>query len=69
VTIYETMEITITHGSCDDAEKKTFRTYDEQIDFIKSRGIVVEDKNDAVEALSTYSIIHLSTSTSTSTEV
>ncbi|MBP6137697.1 MAG: Abi family protein [Clostridiaceae bacterium] len=39
--------------------KKTFRTYDEQIDFIKSRGIVVEDKNDAVEALSTYSYYSL----------
>lgn len=39
--------------------KKTFRTYDEQIDFLTSRGIVIEDKKEATEALSTYSYYSL----------
>ncbi len=40
-------------------KKKTFRTYDEQIDFLKSRGIAIEDENEAIEALSTYSYYSL----------
>ncbi|MGI6507674.1 MAG: Abi family protein [Saccharofermentanales bacterium] len=39
--------------------KKTFRTYEEQIDFLRSRGIVIEDEKEAVEALSTYSYYSL----------
>ncbi len=39
--------------------QKTFRTYEEQIDFIKSRGIVIEDEREAIEALSTYSYYSL----------
>ncbi|HHW93907.1 MAG TPA: Abi family protein [Clostridiaceae bacterium] len=39
--------------------KKTFRTYEEQIDFLRSRNIAIEDERDAIEALSTYSYYSL----------
>ncbi len=38
---------------------KTFRTYAEQIEFMRSRGIRVEDEKEAVEALSTFSYYSL----------
>ncbi|MFY9130485.1 MAG: Abi family protein [Saccharofermentanales bacterium] len=39
--------------------KKTFRTYEEQIDFLRNRGIAIEDEKEAIEALSTYSYYSL----------
>ena len=38
---------------------KTFRTYAEQIEFMRSRGIEVTDEKEAVEALSTFSYYSL----------
>ncbi len=39
--------------------QKTFRTYKEQLDFMRSRGIVIEDEKEAIETLSTFSYYSL----------
>lgn len=41
------------------AYRKTFRTYKEQLEFMKERGIVIEDEKEALETLSTFSYYSL----------
>ena len=40
-------------------KQKTFRTYKEQIEFMRSRGIEITDEKRAIETLSTFSYYSL----------